>query len=140
MILKNVDNFSVYPDGRIRLDGMSHAPGAIASLMEEFGLHLGGCGEQGFCAINTMGTSISAAGPGVMGYLLDEGGIEAPSSDLEAFLEEVTSGISVVKIEGHYCPDPDTMIQSSLAEWKQFDELVVASKRELLTHDGRRQV
>ncbi|CAN0581025.1 unnamed protein product, partial [Laminaria digitata] len=62
------------------------------------------------------------------------------SSDLEAFLEEVTSGISVVKIEGHYCPDPDTMIQSSLAAWKQFDELVVASKRELLTHDGRRQV
>lgn len=140
MILKNVDNFSQYPDGRIRMDGMSPSPRELASLMSRYGFHLGGCGETGLCAVNTMGTSISAAGEGVMGYLVDEEGIEVPSSDLEEFLTDVISGISVVKIEGHYCPDRDTMIQSSLTAWIHFDELVISSKRELMTRNGRRQV
>lgn len=140
MILKNVENFSRYPDGRIRMDGMSPSPREIASLMSRYGFHLGGCDEAGLCAVNTMGTSISAAGEGVLGYLVDEQGIEVPSSDLEEFLTDVASGISVVKIEGHYCPDRDTMIQSSLTAWTHFGELVISSKRELLKRNGKRQI
>lgn len=140
MILTNVDNFSNYPDGRIRLEGMAPMPSEIAMLMRDLDLHLGDLGEAGHCARSLLGTSVSASGEGVMGYLLDGEGLEAPSSDLEVFLDAVTTGFSVVKISGHYCPDQGVMIQSCLSAWRDHNEVITTSKRELIESNGARRI
>jgi hypothetical protein len=85
-----------------------------------------------------LGVMISCAGEGVMGYFLDEDGLEAPSSDVEGFLlAAVGPGTSFV-VEGHHCPDEQSMVRSSMNAWRSNGDLVVSAQRALFTRNGER--
>ena len=113
-------------------------PDDICHLLERYGLHLGAAGERGACSTTMLGVMISSAGEGVMGYFLDEEGLEAPSSAIEAFLlEAVAPGANFI-IEGHHCPHEQSMVRSSMSAWRYNGDLMLSSQRALFTKDGDR--
>jgi hypothetical protein len=130
-ILTEVNNFNIYPDGRLRAGPFTQDRTYISRLMARYDLKLGEEDANGICSKTAMGTMISSSGIGVKGYLIGLDDLEAPSSDLEAFLEEVVDPGVSFSIEGHHCPDKDTMIKSSLSAWRMNDELMVSSQRVL---------
>ncbi|MBT28115.1 MAG: hypothetical protein CMO01_00535 [Thalassobius sp.] len=138
MILQEVQNFDNYPDGRLRAGPFPGAPDQIARHLERHDLHIGALGEKGMCSRTIMGTMISAAGAGVNGYLLDGEGLEAASSDIEAFLDAVIRIGTTVTIEGHHCPDDMRMVRSVLRAWRSGRELLISTERVLHTRDGGR--
>lgn len=137
-ILEEVSNFDQYPDGRLRAGPFMKTPDDICLLLERHGLHLGAAGERGACSTTMLGVMISSAGEGVMGYFLDEEGLEAPSSAIEAFLlEAVAPGANFI-IEGHHCPHEQSMVRSSMSAWRSHGDLMLSSQRALFTKDGDR--
>ena len=128
-ILEEVSNFAQYPDGRLRVGPFMVGPAEIARLLARHGLHLGAANERGVCSTTMLGVMISCAGEGVMGYFLDEDGLEAPSSDVEDFLlAAVGPGTSFV-VEGHHCPHKQSMVRSSMNPWRSNSDLVVSAQR-----------
>lgn len=140
MILTEVHNFDQFPDGRLRAGPFTCNKSDIQGLLNQHGLKLGLNESAGLCSKTVMGIMLSSAGPDVQGYLIGEDDLEAPSSDLEAFLEDVVNpGISF-SIEGHHCPDEDTMVRSSLSAWRMNGQLMVSAQRVLETRTGSRRI
>ncbi|MFG6572333.1 hypothetical protein ACGYLO_12070 [Sulfitobacter sp. 1A13353] len=137
-ILEEVSNFAQYPDGRLRVGPFLTGPEEIARLLARYGLHLGASNERGVCSTTMLGVMISCAGEGVKGYFLDEEGLEAPSSDVEDFLIEAVGPGTNFIIEGHHCPDQQSMVRSSMNAWQSEGDLVVSTQRALFTRDGER--
>ncbi len=137
-ILEEVSNFDQYPDGRLRAGPFMTNPEDISRRLGIYGLHLGGSDERGVCSTNMLGVMISCAGEGVLGYLLDDTGLEAPSSDIEAFLLDVVGPGTNFIIEGHHCPNEHSMVRSSMSAWRSNGELMVSAQRALFTRTGER--
>jgi hypothetical protein len=139
MILEAVQNFGNFPDGRLRAGPFRGGARHIVRSMERYGLLVGSQGEVGACSRTIMGIMVSAAGPGVMGYLLDDAGLEAASSDLEAFLAEVVTTDGPFTIEGHHCPDETRMVRSVMTAWLSGPDLMISGERILFNSDGQRK-
>lgn len=140
MILTEVHNFDQFPDGRLRAGPFTCSRSDIQGLLRRHGLKLGLNKSAGVCSKTVMGIMISSAGPDVHGYLIGEDDLEASSSDLEAFLEVVVKPGVSFSIEGHHCPDADTMVRSSLSAWRMNGQLMVSAQRVLETRDGTRKI
>ena len=138
MILTKVSNFRGFPDGRLRAGPFTCSRKYLAACMRAHELHIDLDDGRALCSQTMRGMMVSAAGPGVHGYLLDTEGIEAPSTVLEAFLEDVVPADRSFVMEGHYCPDSSTMITSHLRAWWQAERLFISAERILETADGGR--
>lgn len=131
MILTEVNNFNRFPDGRLRAGPFPQDRGRIEQILTRHNLQFGLNMSSGICSRTVNGIMISSSGPDVMGYMIGGDNIEVSSTDLEAFLMDVTDpGVSFT-IEGHHCPDEDTMVTSSLSAWRSNGELMVSSRRVL---------
>lgn len=139
MILHQVQNFDNFPDGRLRVGPFPGTPAQIARSLSRHGLELGAQGERGACSRVIDGIMVSAAGEGVTGYLLDATGLEAASSDLESFLEDVLRPGVQFTIEGHHCLDETRMVRSTLSAWISEGGLMLSGERVLHSAGGRRR-
>jgi len=140
MILTEVSNFDLYPDGRLRAGPFLQDMGRIQRLMSWSGLKFRTQNSPGYCSKTALGVMISCAGPDVFGYVLGDDDLEAPSSDLETFLEDIVLPGHSFTIEGHHCPDADTMVRSTLSAWRLNGELMVAAQRVLEQRGADRKV
>lgn len=81
-------------------------------VSDEYGIRL----SSGFSSIThedtPEGLYLQAIGPGVTGYLLDQDGSEADSSDVEAFLRRVLPEGARITISGSYSLECGTVIRS----------------------------
>jgi hypothetical protein len=138
VILKHVENFGAYPDGRLRMGPFSQGHDQIEEILSRYDLNLSITGRNGVCSRTMQGIMISCSGDDVFGYLLGEDGIEAPSSDMEQFLSDVMAPGSTFNIEGHHCPDEDRMIISNSSAWMLNGDIKVACNRYVESRDGSR--
>lgn len=138
VVLEQVSNFDRYPDGRIRLGPFGLKTTEITQVLTMHKLFLSREDDRGMCSKNSQGIMVSCSGMGVYGYLLDEDGLEATSSDVDMFLEQVLQGGTIFSIEGHYCPEPDIMVHSRFSAWMSSGMLQVSSSR-ILHRKGEAQ-
>lgn len=123
LIIRPVFGFGSYPDGRLRAGPFNfRQPGELNLALDRFDLRPGGPGDVGMVSMRNDGIYLSAQGAGVRGYLLDLEEMEAPSSDLDAFMLVAADPGVACRVSGHWSPGPDMDIIS--------DAVAI--------HDGRR--
>lgn len=128
-------------DGRLRAGPFAGSVTVIRERLLGLGLRPGsGPFNRVVASRHAQGLVLSCAGPGACGYFLDGDGLEASSSDLEAFLHALLPDCGPSRISGHYRVDAFRMIESDAIFWRDRGGISGSERREIVSADGRRAI